>query len=189
MVPRLISKNLYAITAGSGSSDEGYPFPQAYVQTGGIFPSTLGTFDGEHELQGGAEISTASFSASTGMLSLPTYVGYTPNPEEVTFNRDLTDIDAENRSFFKSAPLGYQPNAYAQALSDRKRHKNVLPFLAELPADSTLGVKGQLVLVLLVRWALSDGVNSVVFDPDLTSSTSSASIFRLRNLLLNAPRP
>ena len=188
VVPRHIPRTVYTITAGSGSSDEGYPFPQAYVQTGGIFPSTLGTFVGEHELQGGADISTATFSAQVGMLSLPTFIGYTPNPDEVTFDRALTDIDAEDRSFFKSVPVGYQPNAYAQDLSGVKRHKNVLPFLAELPTDSTLGYKGQLVLVLLVRWALDDESNSVVFDPDLTVNTTSASIFRLRNNLLNVPR-
>jgi hypothetical protein len=184
-IPRYIPKTLQVITAGSGSPDEGYPFPQAYVQTGGIFPSSIGTYTGEHELQSGAPISTATFNATTGLLAIPTYINYTPDPESVTFLRALTDIDAENRSFFKSVPVGYQPNAFGQDLSDLKRHKVVLPFIAELAVDSLLGVAGQLVLVLLIRWAKTDETNGVFFDTDPTVNTTSASVFRLRNNLLN----
>lgn len=184
-VPRFIPKQLHVITAGSGSPDEGYPFPQAYVQTGGIFPSLADTYAGEHELQSGADISTATFNATTGLLALPTYVNYTPDPDAVVFNRAGTDFDAENRTFFPSVGAGYLPNAFSQDLSDQKRHKVVLPFIAELTADSTLGYRGQLVMVLLIRWAKTDETNGVFFDTNLNVSTTSASVFRLRNNLLN----
>lgn len=187
LVPRYIPKTLWVLTSGSGSPDEGYPFPQAYVQTGGIFPSTAGTYAGEHELSGRASISISTFDAQTGLLALPTYVSYTPNPDAVTFLRDAGNIDAEDRTFFKSVPAGYSPNAYGQSLSDVTRHKVVLPFLAELAATSALGTAGQLVLVLLTRWAKLDAISGVFFDTDLNVSTTSASIFRLRNTLLNTP--
>ncbi len=77
------------------------------------------------------------------------------------------------------------PNAYAQDLSDAKRHKVVLPMLAELAQDSVLGPKGQLVTVLLMRWARLDATNGLWFDSDLTSSTTSACVFRTSGNLLN----
>lgn len=191
IIPRYIPKHLYTLTCGSGAQGEAYPFPQAYVQTGGIFPSLLGTFGGEHELQEGPDIETATFSSRTGLLSLPTYIDFTPNPDEVTFTRALTDIDAEGRTFFPDI-LGavYRPNAYAQPLSDPMRHKVVLPFIGELATTTGLGVAGQMVLVLLTRWVgvgslPLDAVNGVYFDSNPNTNTTSASVFRLRNTVLN----
>jgi hypothetical protein len=119
------------------------------------------------------------------MLALPVYVNYTPNPEQVTFLRAPTDLDSEGRTFFKQTQAGvYVPNAYGQDLSDPRRHKNFLGFLAELAATSPLGFAGQLVLVLITRWSDSDETNGVFFDTNLANNTTSASIFRLRNSLL-----
>jgi len=187
VIPRYVSPNLYTLTSGSGSEDVGYPFPNAYVQTGGIYNTSSGpAFTGEHELNGRAAISVADFSASTGMLKLPTFVPYMPDPELVTFNRSATmDIDLEGRTFFKSVPAGYIPNAYAQNLSDPTRHKVIQPMLAELATTSSYGHKGQLVLVLIIRWAVFDATNGVFFDSDLTKSSTTASVFRIKGNLLN----
>lgn len=185
VIPRLVGGKLLSITTGSGSQGEAYPFATAYVQTGGVFPSLIGTYDGESELAGTSEISVSDFDASTGMLNLPTYISMVANPESLTFTRDLTDIDVEGRTFFRSVPPGYIPNAYAQDLSNPDRHKNVLPILAELEQDSPLGHRGQLVVILLIRYALFDEVNGVYFDSDLTSNTTTASVFRVKGLLLN----
>lgn len=187
LVPKYLPSYLYVLTCGAGSQDEGYPFPYAYVQTGGIYPGSGGSFTGEHELSARAATSISDFSASTGFMRLPVYVPFVPNPESLTFTRSSPgDIDVENRSFFKTVPGGsYMPNAYSQDLSDPAKHKVVYPFLAELSASSTLGVKGQLVLVLLTRWALFDETNAVFFDADLTQSTTSASVFRIKGNLLN----
>lgn len=176
VIPKITSQQLYVFTAGSGSQDESYPYPTAYVQTGGVVSSS--PYSGESELAGRAEISVADFNASTGMLKLPIYVPMVANPEALTFTGLGADI--ENRSYFETVPPGYVPNAYAQDLSFPDRHKNMLPLLAELAADSTLGFKGQLVLILILRYAEFDETNGVAFGDNTT-----ASVFRVKGLLLN----
>jgi hypothetical protein len=185
VVPKITDKKMYALTTGSGSQDEGYPFPTAYVQTGGIFPSNLHTYSGESELSGRAEVSVADFDAQTGLLSLPVYVPMVANPESLTFTRGLGDIDVEGRTYFKTVPAGYVPNAYAQDLSNPDKHKDVFPVLAELAEDTPLGHRGQLVLILLLRYAIFDDTNGVFFDADLNNNTTTAAVFRIKGNLLN----
>jgi hypothetical protein len=185
VLPRCISESLYTLTVGSGSADESYPFPTGYNQLGGIWPSLVGSFTGEHELSAGAKIYVAEFNASTGFLKLPTFIGYTPSPQAVSFIRGGGDIDIEDRTFFPQVPAVYIPNAYGQPLSDAKRHRNVLPMIAELVSDSPLGYKGQLVLVLFIREADFDKLNGVFFDADPNVNTTVASVFRLKSNLLN----
>lgn len=187
VVPRYVPSDLYVILTGSGSIDEGYPFPSAYVQSGGVYPGSGGSFVGSHELTGRSGQSVADFAASTGFLKLPTFVPMVVNPESLTFQRSSpADVDAEGRTFFKSlAGSTYLPNAYGQDLSDPIKHKVVFPFIAELTTSSAMGKKGQLVLVLLARWASFDQINGVFFDSDLSVSTTSASVFRLKGNLLN----
>ncbi len=185
VVPRLVSPHVYVITTGAGSQDEGYPFPFAYVQTGGIYPTSIGTYTGETELAARADVSVSEFSAATGFLKLPTFIPMVANPDALSFLRDVGDIDIEGRSYFKTVPYpGYVPNAYAQGLSNPKRHKVVLPLLAELTSTSPLGYPGQLVLVLLIRYAF-DATNGVAFDFDATQNTTVASVFRIKGNLLN----
>ncbi len=186
VVPRWISPHVYTMTVGSGSEDEAYPFPYQYVQTGGVYPTSLGTFDGEHEMIADATIDVSTFNADTGFLRLPIMMPYVPTPESVTFTRDPADIDSEGRAFFPSiVGGGYIPNAYAQGLSDAKKHKVILPMLVEMPTDTTVGHTGQLLLVYLQRWAVFDEQNSVVFDTDPTLNTTTASVFRVKGNLLN----
>jgi len=185
VIPKVVDKKMFALTTGSGSQDEGYPFTAAYVQSGGVYPSTSHTYSGESELSGRAEISVADFDAQTGLLSLPVYVPMVASPESLTFTRGLGDIDVEGRTYFKTVPAGYVPNAYAQDLSNPDRHKDILPLLAELAEDTPLGRRGQLVLVLLIRYALFDSTNGVFFDSDLSANTTTASVFRIKGNLLN----
>lgn len=186
VIPRYIPPHLYAITTGSGSQDTGYPFPYAYVQTGGIYPSSTGTYNGEHQLDSRGAISVANFNAQTGFLRLPVMTPFMPDPEQVTFSRVISgDIDIEGRTFFSQATSAYLPNAYAQDLSDPKTHKIVLPVLAELAAPSAYGQKGQLVMLLLIRWAIFDETNGIYYDSNATVNTTVASIFRIKGHLLN----
>lgn len=182
LIPRWISPHLYSITTGSGSPGEGYPYPFAYVQTGGIIKAG-GGWSGEHELDGDPDIFIAEFNARTGFVRVPSLLPYTPNPEQVTFNRGLVDTDIEDRTFFPSVPAGYKPNAFGQPLSDERIHKVVMPMIMETTADTTLGRKGTLLLVLLVRWAEFDAENSVKFIA--VNNTTVASVFRLAGNLLN----
>ena len=187
VIPKAIPKQLYTLATGAASPGSAYPFPYAYVQTGGVFATAFNPGGlGENELGGESDISISDFNASTGMLALPIYVNYSPFPEQVSFTRSPTDIDSEGRSYFPVAQSGvYIPNAYAQDLSDTRRHKNFMAFLATLATNSPLGFTGELVLVLLTRWADNDEVNGVFFDSNNPSNnTTAASIFRLRNNML-----
>ncbi len=182
--PRLVSGDLFVITTGSGSQDEGYPWPQGYVQTGGIYPNSTNTYSGESDLSARADVAVTEFNASTGFLKLPSFIPMVANPDQLTFTGVGTDV--EGRSYFNAIPGGtYIPNAYAQDFSNATRHKDILPMLCELAADSPLGFKGQLVLVLLIRYALFDQQNSVAFESNLTLNTTVASVFRIRGNLLN----
>ena len=191
VIPKYIPKQLYALTSGCASPDYGFPFPFAYVQTGGIFATVFNPAGlGELELNGESQISIADFNSTTGMLTLPTFVGYTPDPDAVVFTRTSGNIDSEGRTFFSTVPNAYIPSAFAQDLSDPQRHKNFLPFLAELPTNSALGFAGELVMVVLIRWAAADAYNGVYFSSPLVSHmsgviTTSAAVFRLRNNMLN----
>jgi hypothetical protein len=185
VIPKLTDKKMYALTTGSGSQDEGYPFTAAYVQSGGVYVGPPYVYSGESELAGRAEISVADFDAQTGFLSLPVYVPMVASPESLIFTRGLGDIDVEGRTYFKTVPAGYVPNAYAQDLSNPDRHKDVFPMLAELADDSPLGHRGQLVLVLLIRYAIFDSTNGVYFDAVLANNSTTASVFRIKGNLLN----
>lgn len=187
LIPRWISPHLYTMTVGSGSQDEAYPFPSQYVQVGTVYPTSGGTWAGDHELDGSGQVFIADFSAITGFLKLPAFLPMVPNPEEFEFIRLPGDIDSEGRSYYKEvlgAPV-YPPSASAQSLSEPRRHKVVLPVLAELSEDSTVGKKGQLVLVVISRIADFDDSNAVGFIATLAQNATCASVYRLKGNLLN----
>lgn len=187
--PRLIGQEVYSLAVGSGSQDEGYPYPYGYVQMGGIYPSAVGTFNGDHELSASAQLAVTDFSSNNGLLRLPSFIGYTPAPEDVIFTRLAGDIDPEGRSYFKEVPgtstpgSAYVPNTFSQELSDAKRHRNFVPMIAELQGSSPVGPSGQLVLVLLLREAFFDALNGISFEP-LASNTTTAAVFQLKGRLL-----
>ena len=182
VIPKAVSKSLYSLTTGTGSQDEGYPFPSACVQTGGIEPNGF-SYSGESDLLGSAEISVSNFSADTGFLELSTYIPMVANPESLILVRNPGYVDVEGRSYFHIFSSDYIPNAYAQDLSDPNRHKNIFPILGELAEDSSLGYKGQLVLVLFLRYAYFDSTNGVFYGG--VNDTGSASVFRIKGYLLN----
>lgn len=188
VIPRLISPHLYALVTGSASLGESYPFPQQYVQSPGVYPSSGGSFSGDHELDGTGLVSVADFSAETGFIQVPVLVPAVPEPQSLTLLRVGGDVDIEGRTYFKEVPAGYIPAAFGQPLSDAKRHKNVLPMVAELAADGPIGSKGTLVLVLLSRWANFDSSNFVGFDSALTQNFTSASVYRLKGGPVNNRR-
>lgn len=185
VLPRFVSNEVYSLAVGSGSEDEGYPFPYGYVQMGGIYPTSVGVFNGDHELSASGQLAVTDFSSTNGLLKLPAFVGFVPAPEEVAFLRGPADTDIEGRTYYKqSSPGVYVPNAFAQQLADAKRHRNIVPVIAELMDDTGVGAKGQLVLVLLLREAFFDPLNGVSFEP-LIQNTTTAAVFHLKGRLLN----
>ena len=197
VVPRSIPSSLYSLTVGPGSQDEAYPYPFGYVQTGGVKVAGGHTFRGDYELNAGANIAITEFDADTGLLKLPPFVNVATPPSTFTFTRSSLppDVDCEGRTYYSVAyegtgPVGaYELNAYAQDLSDLKRHKVMMPMLVEMPASSLAGKGakgGQLVLVLLSRWAWFDANNGVYFDnQNPATSTTTASVYRLRGGMFN----
>lgn len=180
VIPRYVSPSLYCLVSGSGSMDESYPFPQQYVQMPGVWPSSAGSFSGDHTLDGAGGISVSNFSANTGFIQLPTLIPAVPLPQALTLSRDPGDVDIEGRAFFKGVVGSYLPSAFSQPLSDPKKHRNCLPMICELAADGAIGPKGTLVLVVLSRWAESDEKNYVGFDSSQATNTTSASVYRLK---------
>lgn len=184
LAPRHISSSLWSLTTGSGSIGEGFPFPMAYNQTGAICGTFANPFEGDHELDGSSDISVANFSASTGMLNLPIFIPFAPT-EGFTLTRTPGSADPEGRTYYLSVPNNnYLPSAFAQPLSDARRHKVMLPTLMELTTDTGVGKKGTLVLVVFTRWAPEDPNNSISFDPNLVDNLSCASVYRLNGNLL-----
>jgi len=182
LIPRWVSPYLHTLTCGSGSQGEAFPYPYAYVQTGGVIKD-VGMWSGEHELDGDVKVYVSEFNASSGYLKVPAFIPYVPSSDAVVFDRLVGDKDIESRTYFSSFPAGYVPSAFGQPLADNRVHKVFLPALMELAVDSTLGKKGSLYLVLFVRWATFDSENSIKFL--LANNTTVASVYRVSGNLLN----
>lgn len=178
-----IGDSVWTLTAGSGSLDEAYPYPTAYVQLGAVKVAAGDSFDGDHELDARAHITVANFDADTGLLKLPVYLPMASGSGSLDLSRPggAGEVDAESRTYYSLFTSGsYNPNAYGQQLSDYKKHKVVLPVLAQLGSDEPFGQRGSLVLVLLSRWASFDPDNGVWLDSDPLTNTTCASIYRLK---------
>ena len=191
VLPRSIASSLYSMTVGSGSQDEAYPYPVGFAQAGGVKTASGDpAFSGDYELLARSHISITDFDADTGLLKLPTFIGVAVPPTTFMLTRGVLDVDIEARTYYSNAmegtgPDAYQLNAYAQDLSELKRHKVVLPMLIEMPGTTQAGKTGQLALMLLTRWANFDANNGVYFDSNPTANTTTASIYRLRGNILN----
>jgi hypothetical protein len=187
LTSKLVAQHMFVLTAGSGAVGPAYPWPLGYVQTGGVYPGSGGTFAGDHELDGDLRVSITTLYTDTGLMQLPINVPVVPAPNAVTFGRAPGDADIEGRTYYKTA-TGYGFLGVSSSLSDPKKHKNVRPMLCELPSDGPFGFRGQLVLVLLSRWSIFDANNEVGFVSSLASNYTTASVFRLKGNLLSNRR-
>jgi hypothetical protein len=188
VTPKLVSQNILVLTAGSGSDGAAYPFPSQYVQPGGVYPGSGGSFTGDHELDGDLRVSITTLFTDTGFMQMTSHVPVVPSPDAFVLGRAPGDSDIEGRTYFKQVTSPYKPLAVGPTLSDPKKHKNLLPMLCELTADTLFGHKGQLVLVFLSRWASFDDTNSIAFLSNLVDNTTTASVYRLKGNLLSNRR-
>jgi hypothetical protein len=186
VLPRYIPSSLWTLICGTGSQDEAFPFPHQCVQQPGVYPSSGGAFNGDHDLDGGSEVVLDDWNADVGFIQLPTFVGYVPDPQAATFSRGGGDVDAEGRSFYKDVPPGgYLPSAFGQNFKSKKRHRTLLPMIVELSADSTIGRKGQLFMAVIGCWHPFSETNYVAYDTTLADNYTSMSLYRLKGNLLN----
>lgn len=184
---RYVSPQLYSLTMGAGSRGEAYPFPYQYVQMPGVYPTSGGTYTGDHEMQIDG-LPLKNFTTEGGFAKLPALIPMVANTDQFSLVRTGGDIDSEGRSYYKETSSGYRPNAFAEPLTANLRHRNVLPVLVELSSSTTMGVKGQLVMAVISNWtaALTGAQNNqVAFDATLASNTTSVSLYRIKGNLLN----
>jgi len=180
--PIAMNRDLWSGIAGVGSVEEGFPYEShgmSQIPVNNNVPP--GDFGGEWFLTATANISVGDFSADTGLLNLHAMVQMDP-VVNVEFSGKDTDI--EFRSHYQVAnPLSYRPTAMAQPLSGIATHKVWLPFLAVSTVDCPLYRKGEVLLVVITRYATVDAENTVAFD---SGTTVCAAVYRTSGLLLLA---
>jgi len=183
--PLVMSRNLWTNTTSVGSLDLAFPYsnPSDQIavnadQQTGINPP----FPGEWALMSLAKISVGDFDAETGLLNLHQMVPVDPNSD---FSFSSRAWDHEFRGHYRIADVNaYRPTAMAQPLSGVATHKVFFPFLAQTSADNVYFRKGEVVLVVVSRYALLDGDNVVRFTDSGTDTC--AAVYRTRGLLLLA---
>ena len=195
-VEPLLVGNLLSGQTGMGSVDVGFPYSAPLDQipvhdTSVMFPPTIK----EWYFCATSDISVADFDATTGLLTLHSFVqadaqnimlfGGSASPELPP------RADAEFRAFYPmSNARAYRPTVMAQPLTGMVRHKVIVPILARATEEVTnatggmLYRKNELLLIVLSRFASLDDDNSVRFVDDPALNKSCAALYRTRNLLL-----
>ena len=187
--PLVMSRGLWTNTTSVGSLDLAFPYsnPSDYIavnakQQTGVNPP----FPGEWALMSLAKISVGDFDAATGLLNLHQMVPVDPN-SDLSFSSRAWDH--EFRGHYQVSDVNsYRPTAMAQPLSGVATHKVFFPFLAQTSEDNVYFRKGEVVLVVVSRYALLDGDNVVRFTDGVTdaSQQTCAAVYRTRGLLLLA---
>lgn len=189
--PLCVSEKVWTSHMGSGSPER--PFP--YLNPLDALPTLDGsTTTSEWYFCGTSTIALDSFSANTGLLSLPTYM-----PQDMSENLILGGAgasekptkDAEFRAMYPFADDStYRPTVFGDTLYGPSRHKVFTPFLARVveessgTSDGLLWRKGEVVLVVLSRFASLDENNTIEFVD--TDNRTCAAVYRTRNLVLTA---
>ena len=184
VTPLIMSHDLWTGTIGMGSVELPYPYvtplDQIPIKDDGFSMEVK-----EWYFMATAQVSIADFNAETGLLNLHTFV---PADGTADFNFDIgaphiTQVDGEFRSYYHlTDPNAYRPTAYAQNFSGVVRHKCFLPFLAKATQDTRLFRKGEVLLMVISRWAELDGENNVVFSED--DGRTCVALYRTKNLLI-----
>jgi hypothetical protein len=180
--PIAMNRDLWTGIAGVGSVEDGFPYEShgmSQIPVNSNVP--VGDFGGEWFLTATANISVGDFSVDTGLLNLHAMVQVDP-VGDITFQ--TKDVDVEFRSHYQVAnPSSYRPTVMAQPLSGVATHKVWLPFLAVSTVDCPLYRKGEVLLVVITRYATVDADNTVAFD---NGTTVCAAVYRTSGLLLLA---
>ncbi len=182
VAPLAMSHSLWTGSVSVGSIDQAYPYPNFSDQIAVNADVGTGDFGGEWFLTATADLSVGDFNANTGLLNLHQIVQVDPGAS-YTFS-DI-DKDVEFRTAYKVADTSsYRPTAMTQPLSGIGTHKVFLPFLARASEDTFLFRTGEVLLVVLSRYAVLDADNSVRFTD--SGNTTCAAIYRTQGLLLLA---
>ena len=178
--PLVMSRDLWTGTVGPGSVDLPFPYtvPMDHIPVNGDIPSA--NFPGEWYFASTASISVDDFSAGTGLLNLH---GMVPADGTGTFTLSQADTDIEFRSHYKVSDVNaYRPTMFSQPLSSAQRHKVWFPFLAVSTADYSGWRKGEVLLLVVTRFAELDDENTVRFTD--TGNTTCVAVYRTKGLLM-----
>lgn len=179
--PLIMSHELWSGTVGMGSVE--LPFP--YIAPLDQIPVNDGggaSFVGEWYFMATAEISIDDFNSETGLLNLHTFV---PADATQNYSFNTTRKDSEFRAYYAVSDVNsYRPTIFTQELSGINRHKCFVPFLAKATQDTVLFRKGEVLLMVLSRWAELDAKNNIVFSN--TDNRTCVGVYRTKNLLLLA---
>jgi hypothetical protein len=185
--PVAVSAELWTGQAGKGSTELSFPYDspldQIAIATGRPPAST----PKEWYFSALAEVAVSDFSASAGLISLHSFVQVDgTNPiqlGDVIAGRGPVQ-DPEFRAYYDVAnPGGYKPSAFSQPLYGPTRHKVFQPMLVRTTVDTLLFRRGEVLLLILSRFADLDADNKIAFS-DLPAIRTAAALYRSRNLLL-----
>jgi hypothetical protein len=170
--PIYISKSMYAIQTSKGSLSVSYPYPSASDMVG-----IHSDFDlDEWDLRANAQISISDFNIDAGMLSLNNFMPIDINTD-LTFTSKTTD--SQGNTIYEGGS-GYLPVTYSSPFSSEVSHKNVLPLLCKAKSNTLYFRKGEVLLVLISRYAELDSENKIT----LGSNYTIASIYNTKNRLM-----
>lgn len=181
--PLLMDRNVWSGQTSVGSVDLPFPYAVPLDQIP-VNDNFSGSFPGEWYFCASAQISIADFNAAVGLLSLQALVPADgTNAFSFGGGANPPRVDAEFRAFYDFADdTAYRPTVMAQGLSGAVRHKVFMPFLARATQETRLFREGEVLLVVLSRFAELDADNTIRFTD--TDNRTCAGIYRTRNLLL-----
>lgn len=186
--PVAVSTEVWTGQSGKGSTSLGYPYESPLDQIAIATGDPPDSLPKEWYFSALADVSIADFSAEVGLLSLHSFVqvdGTNPIRLGDTGLARGPRKDPEFRAYYDIAnPTGYKPTAMAQPLSGAARHKNFQSMLVRVTQDTRLFRKGELLLLVLSRFAELDANNTIQFS-DNPAIRTAAAIYRTRNLLLS----
>lgn len=190
--PLCVSGTMVSGQTGKGSNDLPYPYINPMDQIATATDPPVGTSPKEWYFSATAEVSLADFSATTGFLTLHNFVPVdgtnTLTLGSTTAGRG-TEIDPEGRVYYDYVNHnGYKPASMASPLLGVTRHKNFSAMLVRTMVDTRLFRKGDVLLVVLSRFADLDQRNNFAFT-DTPNIRTGAAIYRAKNLPLLPPPP
>lgn len=203
--PLFVSPNIWTGLTGMGSVDLGYPYVRPLDQiavndgtplTGGSPNQIAGTIK-EWYFAASSSVSVSDFDATTGLLALHPFVQL-DTTGTLSFGGVTNDQkprkDAEFRAYYPfTDDTSYRPTVLSQPLAGAARHKVFVPLLAKITEDVTgvsggcLFRKGEIVLIVISRFAEVDDENNVRFVSPVGGNRTCAAVYKTRNLLLVVP--
>lgn len=174
-------------TMGPGSQSLPYPYVSPLAQIPCANNRRDGspiTFVGDWWFAATPTTAVADFSADTGLLNLFPFVLADQTTSMIFGHASSAPTkDAEFRGYYDYVHTGrYHPTTASQSFVGPCRHKSFTPMLARATSDSLLYRKGELLLVILSRFAEVDEKNQIVFAT--TGNTTSASVYRCKNSII-----